>query len=445
MTKNRSKIALQLAILRVHWRPNFGSIEIMPVRTVIAIWPLFAGLSLIGLAVGVQGSLLGVRAALEGFDDLLIGLLMSCYFAGFLAGSLLTPRLIQRVGHIRIFAALAAVASVTILIHALFVNPWAWALMRLLTGFAFSTIYVVSESWLNQSSTNANRGQILSVYTTILLAGICAGQFMLNVADPEGFTLFILISVMVSVAAVPILLSVVTTPPIEETERVTISHLWYRTRVGVIAIIVSQWVSSILFSMGAVYVTKLDFSVSQVANFMGAMMAGGMILQWPLGKLSDTIDRRWVIGFSSLLGVVIALMMSFMNEASNWLYGLVFLFGGCSLSLYSIVVAFTNDHLRPAEIVPASGTIILISGLTSISGPLTAVFWLKIFGLESFFILIAASLLGMGIISIWRVLTIPALPAEYKVQSTLQAAPAPVGTILHAEEELPDPSSEHSQ
>ena len=242
---------------------------------------------------------------------------------------------------------------------------------------------------------------------------------------------------MVSVAAVPILLSVIITPAIEETERVSIRHLWYRTPMGVTGIILSQWVSSILFGMGAVYATKLGFSVYQVANFMGAMMAGGMILQWPLGKLSDSIDRRWVIGFSSLVAVFIAIILSFMDQASGWLYGLVFLFGGCSLSLYSIVVAFTNDHLRPAEIVPASGTIILISGLTSITGPITAVFWLQIFGLKSFFILIAVSLLGMGIMSIWRVLTIPALPAEYKGQSTLQAAAAPVGTILHAEEELP--------
>jgi MFS family permease len=166
------------------------------------------------------------------------------------------------------------------------------------------------------------------------------------------------------------------------------------------------------------------------------MMAGGMFLQWPLGKLSDTIDRRWVIGFASLSAVFLSIVISFMNEASVWLYALIFLFGGCSLSLYSIVVAFTNDHLRPAEIVPASGTIILISGLTSITGPITAVFWLQIFGLKSFFVLIAVSLLGMGLMSIWRVLTIPALPAEYKVQSTLQAAAAPVGTLLHAEEEV---------
>ena len=407
----------------------------MPVRMIISIWPLFAGLSLIGLAVGVQGSLLGVRAELEGFDDYLIGLLMSCYFAGFLAGSLLTPKMIQRVGHIRIFAALSAVASVTILIHAIYVEPWAWALMRLFTGFAFSTIYVVSESWLNQSSNNANRGQILSIYTTILLAGICAGQFMLNLANPMDFTLFILISVMVSVAAVPILLSVIITPTIEETERVSIRHLWYRTPMGVTGIILSQWVSSILFGMGAVYATKLGFSVYQVANFMGAMMAGGMILQWPLGKLSDMVDRRWVMSVACLFAVVFALLISRESEASIRLYLMIFMFGGCSLSLYSIVVALTNDHLRPSEIVPASGTIILISGLTSITGPITAVFWLQIFGLQSFFVLLASCLLLLATISLWRLLTIEALPSEYKGQVILQAATAPVGTILHAEDE----------
>ena len=407
----------------------------MPVKIIISIWPLFAGLSLIGLAVGVQGSLLGVRAELEGFDDYLIGLMMSCYFAGFLAGSLLTPKMIQRVGHIRIFAALSAVASVTILIHAIYVEPWAWALMRLLTGFAFSTIYVVSESWLNQSSNNANRGQLLSIYTTILLAGICAGQFMLNLANPMDFTLFILISVMVSVAAVPILLSVIITPAIEETERVSIRHLWYRTPMGVTGIILSQWVSSILFGMGAVYATKLGFSVYQVANFMGAMMAGGMILQWPLGKLSDMIDRRWVMSVACLIAVLFALLISRESEASIRLYVLIFIFGGCSLSLYSIVVALTNDHLRPSEIVPASGTIVLISGLTSITGPITAVLWLQIFGLQSFFVLLASCLLILAGISLWRLLTIEALPSEYKGQVILQAATAPVGTILHAEDE----------
>lgn len=410
----------------------------MPIRTMIRLWPLFVGLALIGLAVGVQGSLLGIRAEIEGFEDYLIGLLMSCYFAGFLAGSLLTPRLIQRVGHIRIFAAVSALASVTILVHSIYINPWAWAMMRLLTGFAFSTIYVVSESWLNQASSNENRGQILAIYTAILLSGICAGQFMLNIASPAGYELFILISVMVSVAAVPILLSIIPTPPLEETERVSIGHLWRRTPMGVIGIVLSQWVSSILFGMGAVYAAKLGFTIFQVANFMGAMMAGGMIFPWPLGKLSDQVDRRWVMGFSCLAAVVVAIVISFEEQASGKLYFLAFLFGGFSLSLYSLVVALTNDHLRPKEIIPASGTVILIAGLTSITGPISAVFWLEIFGVQSFFILLASCLLLLGGISIWRVLTIPALPAEYKVQSVLQAATVPVGTVLHVDEEITD-------
>ena len=292
----------------------------MPVRTALSVWPLFLGLSLIGLAVGVQGSLLGVRAELEGFEDFLIGLLMSCYFAGFLGGSMLAPRIIERVGHIRIFAAVSAVASVTILVHALYVDPWAWAAMRLLTGFAFSCIYVASESWLNQASSNETRGQILAIYMTILLAGVCAGQFLLNVADPQDFTLFILISVMVSVAAVPILLTVIATPHIEETERVSIAHLWRRAPMGVIGIILSQWMASVVFGMGAVYATKMGMSVSEVAFFMGSMMAGGMILQWPLGKLSDHMDRRWVLGGASIVALIAALAASGETVASDKLY-----------------------------------------------------------------------------------------------------------------------------
>lgn len=407
----------------------------MPVRTVVSIWPLFLGLSLIGLAVGVQGSLLGIRAELEGFDDSLIGLLMSCYFAGFLGGSLLAPGLIQKVGHIRIFAALSAVASVTILMHSLYVEPWTWAVMRLLTGFAFSCIYVVSESWLNQASSNEVRGQILSIYMTVLLAGIFAGQFLLNVADPAGFTLFILISVLVSVAAVPILLTVVTAPPIEETQRVSIAHLWNRAPMGVMGIILTQWTASVVFGMGAVYATKLGFTVMEVAYFMASIMAGGMFVQWPLGKLSDMMDRRWVLGVSSVIALTAAGFASLETTASMKLYVLSFLFGGFCLSLYSVVSALTNDHLHPEEIVPASGTMVLLSGLTSITGPITVAFWMEVFGMQSFFLLLAFALALLAIISFWRVLTIPALPERYKTQSTLQVAFNPVGTVLHADEE----------
>lgn len=407
----------------------------MLVRTVIHVWPLFFGLSLIGLAVGVQGSLLGMRAELEGFDSFAIGAVMSCYFAGFLIGSMAAPRFIQRVGHIRLFAALSALASVAILVHSIYVEPWTWAAMRLLTGFAFSSIYVVTESWLNQASSNENRGQILSVYMVILLAGICAGQFMLQMADPRSHDLFMFISVMVSVAAVPILLSVVATPPIEAAERVSIAHLWRRAPMGVIGIIIAQWCASVVFGMGAVYATRLGMSLQEVAYFMAAMMAGAMFVQWPLGKVSDLMDRRWVMAFSSVIAMIAAYYASLEPQASTRLYVLVFIFGGFCLSLYPLVAALSNDHLRPAEIVPASGTMVLISGLVSITGPMTVAFWMDTFGLNSYFLVLAVALFCMAVISLWRVMTIPALPERYKTQSTLQVASSPVGTVLHVEEQ----------
>ncbi len=405
-------------------------------RIVLSIWPLFFGLTLIGISIGMQGSLLGIRAELENFNDFLIGLLMSSYFGGFLLGSLLAPKHIRRVGHIRIFGALSAVASITILLHALFINPWIWMLMRFLSGFAFSTIYVVSESWLNKASSNSDRGQILSIYATTLLLGICIGQFLLTIADPFKIDLFILISLIISIAAIPILLSGVKEPSIEEGDRITIKLLWRRTRIGVFAIALSQWVASIVFSMGAVYAIKIGFNQNQTAYFMGCLMMGGMFLQWPLGKLSDKFDRRWIIGLSSIFGAFCSILILFCDKPNLFFYLSTFLFGGFSLSLYSIIVAFTNDHLRPNEITSASGTIILIGGLASMIGPLTSVLWFTKFGAETLFLMFTYSLFLVGIISIYRVLTIPALPRKYKVESTIQVAPTPIGTILSQDSEI---------
>lgn len=405
-------------------------------RIVLSIWPLFFGLTLIGISIGMQGSLLGIRAELENFNDFLIGLLMSSYFGGFLLGSLLAPKHIRRVGHIRIFGALSAVASITILLHALFINPWIWMLMRFLSGFAFSTIYVVSESWLNKASSNSDRGQILSIYATTLLLGICIGQFLLTIADPFKIDLFILISLIISIAAIPILLSGVKGPSIEEGDRITIKLLWRRTRIGVFAIALSQWVASIVFSMGAVYAIKIGFNQNQTAYFMGCLMMGGMFLQWPLGKLSDKFDRRWIIGLSSIFGAFCSILILFCDKPNLFFYLSTFLFGGFSLSLYSIIVAFTNDHLRPNEITSASGTIILIGGLASMIGPLTSVLWFTKFGAETLFLMFTYSLFLVGIISIYRVLTIPALPRRYKVDSTIQVVPTPIGTILSQDSEI---------
>ncbi|MCZ6503023.1 MAG: MFS transporter [Gammaproteobacteria bacterium] len=408
----------------------------MPFSAITAIWPLFFGLSLIGLALGVQGSLLGIRASLEGFDNVTTGVMMSSYFAGFLAGSMLAPRLIHAVGHIRTFGALTALASMTILVHSIVIEPWTWSLMRLLTGFAMSAIYVVAESWLNQIATNENRGQVLATYMVILLAGICGGQFLLNLADPGGFALFAIISLMVSLAAIPILLTATPTPEIADTGKISIRLLWQRAPMGIIGIVLSQWCCSAVFGMGAVYATQMGFSVSEVANFMAAMLGGGMLLQWPLGRMSDMTDRRWVIGLSCTIAMVAAYFVSFEVQPSTRFYALSFVFGGFTFSLYSLAVSLMNDHLRQEEAVPASGTIVLVAGLASISGPVAGAFCMDYFGLHSFFLLLASSLALLGIVSFYRALFIPAIPSEFRTPSTLQPATTLVGTVLHAEEEF---------
>ncbi|MFN2286801.1 MAG: MFS transporter [Chromatocurvus sp.] len=406
----------------------------MSARTVVSLWPLFFGLSLVGLAAGVQGTLLGYRAEVEGFDDALIGLLMSAYFAGFLLGSVFAPRLIDRVGHIRTFAAVSALASVTILVHASFVEPWTWSVMRLITGFAFSCIYVVTESWLNEAATNETRGQILSVYMLILLGGTCAGQFMLTVADPAGLALFVLVSVMISVAAMPILMTVMRTPALETSERVSVLHLWRRAKMGVIGLVLIQWCSSMMYGMGAVYAAKMALGAREVALFMGAIMGGAMLMQWPLGHVSDRVDRRWVMGGASLIAVGAGVYASTQTQAGWPLYLSALVFGGFTLSQYSLVVSSIHDHLRPSEMTPASGTIVMLSGAVCISGPLTVSFSLQWFGLQSFFLLMSGILLLMAVISLYRVIMIPALPPEYKTHAVLQLPVSPVGSVLHPEE-----------
>jgi MFS family permease len=221
---------------------------------------------------------------------------------------------------------------------------------------------------------------------------------------------------------------------LEETERVSIAHLWRRAPMGVMGIVLVQWCTSVVFGMGAVYASRLGLDVSEVAMFMGAIMGGGMILQWPLGRLSDLVDRRWVMGVASLCAVAAALMASEEQVAGNRLYLYAFLFGGFCLSQYSLVVALIHDHLRPAEIIPASGTIVLLSGLVSVFGPLMVALGMRVFGLDSFFQMLAVALLMMAIISIWRALFVPALPPEYKTQSTIQVPAIAVGSVLHPEE-----------
>jgi MFS family permease len=245
-------------------------------------WALFLGLGLIMLGNGLQGSLLGLRASIEGFGVASTGLLMSGYYIGLLIGATMVPKFVARVGHVRSFGAMASLASTSILVHVVFVDPWIWWLMRFVTGFAYAGVFIVAESWLNDASENETRGRMLSFYMLVTLGGMAGGQFMLNIANPSSYELFVLISVLISIAVIPILLSVSKAPDFNTAESVSVIQLYRVSPLGVVGMAITGVMLGALFGLGAVYAANVGMSVLEVSFFMGAMVLGGAARQYPL-------------------------------------------------------------------------------------------------------------------------------------------------------------------
>ena len=376
-------------------------------------WALLIGIGLLLMGNGLQASLLGVRAELENFGSTLTGFMMSCYFVGFLFGSTLAPRAVRRVGHIRVFAALAALASIAILIHSLVVNPFVWALMRTVTGLCYAGLYVVAESWLNARSDNATRGRLLSVYMVISYLGMGSGHLTLNAADPAQHDLFMLVSVVISVAVLPILLSATRAPESEAPQPVSLHTLYKTSPLGLTGTFATGIANGAVFTMGAVYARSVGLSVTEVSFFMVAVILGGALFQWPVGKLSDHFDRRLVITGVTLLAAVFALVADRIALVSDLgLLAVIALFGGMTLSLYSLCVAYTNDHLHADQLIAASSGLVLANGVGAILGPSIAGAAMDLLGPSGFFAWLFAVHAGIGVFGIWRMTRRAAPTAE---------------------------------
>lgn len=336
-------------------------------------WVLFVGLALIMLGNGLQGTLLGVRASLEGFSTTTTGLVMTGYYLGFLTGSIFMPRLVTSVGHIRVFAALASLASSSVLLHTVFVDPWLWTGMRLITGFSYAGLYVVVESWLNDRATNETRGQLLSLYMIVSLGCMMLGQLLLNLAPPQQPELFILTSVLVSLALVPIALAPVTAPVLTRTPPIGLLALYRGSPLGMVGAFGTGIANGTLLGMGAVFATSIGLPIQQVAYFMMAAIFGGLLLQWPIGYLSDIFDRRIIMTGVTFLAMVFALAtLPFVESPGILLFVMIGLFGGVHLPMYALCIAHTNDHLKTEQMVAASGKLMLVFGCGSSLGPITA-------------------------------------------------------------------------
>jgi MFS family permease len=355
------------------------------------------------LGAGLQGTLLGVRATLEQFPTLVTGAVMACYYVGYLGGSFAAPGLVHSVGHIRVFAALTAVASVAILLQGLFVDPWSWGLLRGISGFCFAGIYVVAESWLNDRADQQTRGALLSVYMVVIYLGLGLGQFLLNAADARSATLFILVAVLISLAVVPIALTAQRAPEFSLPQRVRFGDLFRISPLGVVGVLASGAVSGTLFSLGPVYAAGTGFDAAGIAAFMALGIFAAVVTQVPIGRCSDRLDRRTVLIALSVLAALAAGAALLLREVAISLFFVaVAAYGGLALTLYSLAVSHINDHLRPAQMVAASGTLILVNGAGAVLGPISVAAAMQSSGPEAYFASLVIMHLAFTAYALWR-------------------------------------------
>ncbi len=398
----------------------------MPTKALAPVAALLLSVAILLMGNGLQGTLLPVRANLEDFATLSIGLMGSLYYLGFAAGCILGPYLLRHVGHIRSFTAMAAVASAVPLVHGLILVAPAWWLMRALTGFCFAVLYLIIESWLNERATNETRGMILSLYLIINLTVITLGQLMLVLADPADFPLFAVASILVSLAAVPVALSGSAQPAPVQTVHIRIRRLYATSPVGFLGCLFIGLANGSFWALGPVFAGVSGLDITGIALFMSATVIGGALGQWPLGRLSDRIDRRHVLVGGSLgaaaVGVAIVLSIFFTTGAYVYLLGA--LWGACAFPLYAIAVAHANDHAEREDFVEVCSGLLLVSAVGSVSGPILASVLMALVGAAGLFAFTAGTHVVMAGFALWRLTRrSPAAPdAQVNFSEALAAA-----------------------
>ena len=375
-------------------------------------WALFLGMGAIMLAYGFQGSLLGVRAIKEDFSLTATGFMMSGYFVGYFIGAKTIPNIISRVGHIRVFAAFASIASLVILIHAIYVTPFVWFLLRVLTGISMVSIYTVAESWLNDRATNKNRGSVLSIYMVILYGAMGLGMLFLNFSNPINFEPFILISIITSAALIPILLTKRKPPTFKKIETMSVQEVFNSSPFGMVSSFFYGTIQSALFTLLAVYATTMNFSIFQISIVTFLLAISGAISQWPIGKLSDMFDRRKVIIIVTFAAAFFALCAIFasgtmyydgmLGSSKVWFYIFLILFSFCSLPMFSLILAHTNDFIPKEKFVAASASLQFIFGLGAMAGPFLCSIFMGIVGPNGFFIFLLFFHTLIGVYGVYR-------------------------------------------
>ncbi len=399
-------------------------------------WALFFGVAMIMLANGLQGSLIGVRASIEGYSAASAGIILTGYYAGFLSGALLIPRRIKSVGHVRMFAALASIASISILLHSIHVSFFGWFLMRFISGMCFVGMYTVAESWINDLSENNNRGKALSIYMMVSMAGSAVGQLFLNIANPETASLFMLVSILISISLVPILIVVSKQPDFSVTEFLNIKQLYEASPLGVIAAMMTGLAHGTLWGIGTIYGLKSGLSIEQVSIFMFTFIIGGALNQYLIGYLSDTYDRRTIIVIVTFLAGIFSILALIFGNTFSVLLVITFIFGGLTVPLYALSIAHTNDFLSKREMVAASSGLQLAGGIGLTLGPVIGGFAIDVIGASGFWIYLFLIHTSLGLFGIYRMTIRTAVPLEEQGTTVLVSSRAsPVSMELYPDAE----------
>ena len=375
-------------------------------------WALFLGMGFIMLAHGYQGSLLGVRAVQEDFSLVATGFMMSGYYVGYFIGAKTIPGFILRVGHIRVFAAFASIASIVILLHSVLIHPSTWFILRVVTGISMVSIYTIAESWLNDRSSNKNRGSVLSIYMIVLYGSMGIGMFFLNFSKPENFQPFILVSLFMSLALIPILLTKRKAPTFKKITGMSLKELYEASPLGMVGSLFYGTVQSALFSLLAVYAASMNFTIFEISLVTFLLAISGAVAQYPIGKLSDKFDRRLVIIYSTFGAAFFALcailasgqmyLPDNLATSKTWFYIFLILFSFCSLPMFAIIFAHTNDFIPKEKFVAAGAGLQFAFGLGAISGPFLCSVFMNVIGSNGYFVFLIIFHSIIGIFAIHR-------------------------------------------
>lgn len=372
-------------------------------KKIIPIYSLLVATAILLLGSGLLGTVVALRAGSEAFPKGLIGLIMSGFFMGYVLGSYLCPWFIRSFGHIRSYSVFAAIGCACVILHGLWVQPYVWLVLRIFTGTCMLGMYLVIESWLNSLATSTTRGGLFAIYMTVNLLALGCGQYLLLVYDPRSLQAFTLIALFFSLALVPIALTRMQQPTPVPSSRLGIRHLFATSPLAVSGALLSGMVNGAFWGMGPIYASSEGFKESGIALFMSGIIFGGALLQWPIGHLSDRLDRRLVIFGVSLVACLAAVAVFYLI-GSHRVIGLLasFVFGGCAFSIYALSMAHANDHNDARHILETNRGLLLLSGIGASIGPILAGALMQGLGASMLMLLFAGLMLLLSALALVR-------------------------------------------